>query len=233
MGSSSTTQQAVETGSAGSACRYRLQNCNWGCIQITLFNDLYAAGCKIRQNKQRSAAGSFINHTGGGVYIPYGHADLRWGGTYEEIRSPSILILVSTGSALLRRSSTIFLIHGIYTEGLYDCLASILGSNNVTIQNVHTTGAAKKIYVQNVRGVKQHNNDQAYFVVAPNCRDLETDTPELTRFTSATTGTTTMTIKVSGFIQSRQDDGSPDRSAHQANITDGPRQQYYLLLLLP
>lgn len=194
----------------------RLQNCNWGLYSNNTVNDLYAAGCKIRQNKQ-SAAGSFINHTGGGVYIPYGHTLTFVGGTYEGNQVAFHLGLVSTGSGASAPVVNNVLIHGIYTEGLYDCLASILGSNNVTIQNVHTTGAAaKKIYVQNVRGVKQHNNDQAYFVVAPNCRDLETDTPELTRFTSATTGTTTIDDK--GFwihsVPAKMPMVRPPRSAH-------------------
>ena len=194
----------------------RLQGCNWGLYSNNTVNDLYASGCKIRQNKQ-SAASSFINHTGGGVYIPYGYTLTFVGGTYEGNQVAFHIGLVSTGSGAAAPVVNNVLIQGIYTEGLYDCLASILGSNEVTIQNVHTNGdAAKKIYVQNVRGVRQRCNDRAYFVVAPNCRDLETDTPELTRFTSATTGTTTIDDK--GFwihsVPARMPMLRPPRSAH-------------------
>ena len=71
-------------------------------------------------------------------------------------------------------------------------------------------------------GVNTFNNDQTYFVVAPNCRDLK-PTPGLTRFNSDD-GTTTMNDK--GFwihwSGKMPDDVSPASVCSPEANADGP-----------
>lgn len=169
----------------------RLQAGNWGIYSNTTVNDLHATGCIIRQNKQSSAS-SYLTHTGGGVCIPSGHTLTFHGGDYEGQQVAFHLGSATTGPS--PKISNVD-IRGIYVEVLFDCMASILGADDVLIENVSTdTGAyrTKHIYVQDCKRITQRNNGESFFIVAPNCRDLVTDTPKLTRFTNTTAGSQTL-----------------------------------------
>jgi len=156
----------------------RIQGCVYGIRANCTVNDFNVIDCIIRQNQQASNS-NYTIRTGGGIVLNGGTKVLILGNTLEG-QQVGVHAVAITGLDIRNN----------YLEVMYDAAYVIRYCKDVVIEaNYHTShNNGRHIFVENSARVRQEKNSQSYFICAQMNRDLVTDTPKLTRFTTENNG---------------------------------------------
>ena len=199
----------------------QIGSCNYGvhCSAAAgqFINVFRTNDSKIWQNRQGVSGGNYQTRTGGGILIENGN-----GITIRSTDLEGNQVGIHTGAANV-------VIDGDYFEACTDAAIVLVGARNVRITGMGGTGSTgtkdREVYCYNCDHVRLENSgvfadtgndDRAYLIVAPYCRDITSDTPTLTRYTIGTTGS--FTLEDYGFVIRGEATHIPRLAPRSANI---------------